>query len=300
MISTKTYMNCNWVDLNSPTTEEIDSVVLSYGVNAKIAKDLSSPTPKQEVVDYGNFLYVVIHLPVFKHSRREAFEQEVDFAISGKNLITTRYESIDAIHHFTKKIEVNSILNRDEYFNLFSEMIREIYLFLNNELSYIEDWTKEIEKNIFSGKEKDMVFAISSVGRNLLNFKRTIHPHGEVFENIKNIGAVKFGESFAKDMDTIIHEWKRMIYKLNNQIELTNQIRETNNSLLNTKQNEIMKNLTIIAFIGFPLSVIAAIFGMNTKNLPIVGLEGDFWIVIGIMLISIITTTLFFKIKKWM
>jgi len=299
MISTRAYMNYNWVDLNSPTSEEIDSVVLSYAINAKIARDLASPTPKQEVLDYGNFLYAVIHLPVFKHTKREAFEQEIDFAIGNKSIITARYESIDAIHHFTKKIEVNSILNKEEYFNLFSEMIREIYIFLNNELLYIEDWTREIEKNIFMGKEKDMVFAISSMGRNLLNFKRTVHPHGEVFEKIKSLGKEKFGDEFEKDMEKIINEWKRMIYKLNHQIELTNQIRETNNSLLNTKQNEIMKNLTILAFMAFPLSVIAAIFGMNTKEIPFVGMNGDFWIVIGIMVISIIIMFIFFRIKRW-
>ncbi len=299
MISTKTYMGCNWVDLNSPTPEEIDSVVISYGINSKIAKDLSSPTPKQETLDYGNFLYVVIHLPVFKHSRKESFEQEIDFAIGSKNLITTRYESIDAIHHFAKKIEVNSILNRDEYFNLFSEMMREIYVFLNNELSYMEDWTKEIEKNIFRGKEKDMVFAISSVGRNLLNFKRTIHPHGEVFESIKNIGENKFGKDFANDMENLIHEWKRMIYRLNNQIELTNQIRETNNSLLNTKQNETMRQLTIISFVLLPLTIIAQLFGLSFNSFPLKGEPNAFWFVIGLMIVSTVTTFVYAKIRKW-
>lgn len=300
MISIRTYMNYNWVDLNSPTPEEIDSVVLSYGINSKIAKDLSSPTPKQDVIDHGNFIYAVIHLPVFKHSRRESFEQEIDFAIGGKSLITARYESIDAIHHFTKKIEVNSILNRDEYFNLFSEMIREIYIFLNNELSYIEDWTKEIEKNIFSGREKDMVFAISSVGRNLLNFKRTIHPHGEVFGNIKEIGKTKFGEDFENDMERIINEWKRIIYKLNNQIELTNQIRETNNSLLNTKQNETMRQLTIIGFVLLPLTIITQLFGLSLNSFPLKGDPNAFWFILGLMLVSTLITFIYARIKKWM
>ena len=86
---------------------------------------------------------------------------------------------------------------------------------------------------------------------------------------------------------------------LENHRELINSIEQTNNSLLSTKQNETMKILTIMAFITFPLSLIASIFGMNTLNIPIIGNVYDFWIVIGVMLGVSLVMFIYFKYKKW-
>jgi Mg2+ and Co2+ transporter CorA len=77
------------------------------------------------------------------------------------------------------------------------------------------------------------------------------------------------------------------------------EVRETNAALLNARQNEIMKTLTIMAFTTFPLSLIASIFGMNTDYLPIVGTPGDFWIVMGIMIALTASFFVYFRAKHW-
>ena len=61
-----------------------------------------------------------------------------------------------------------------------------------------------------------------------------------------------------------------------------------------------MKILTIMAFVTFPLSLIASIFGMNTSTLPVVGYEYDFWVIIGGMFMFTVIFFAFFKYKKWL
>ena len=65
-------------------------------------------------------------------------------------------------------------------------------------------------------------------------------------------------------------------------------------------RNEIMKILTIMAFITFPLTLFTSMFGMNTIATPIVGRTGDFWIILGIMVIVSAGLFSFFKYKRWM
>jgi magnesium transporter len=93
-------------------------------------------------------------------------------------------------------------------------------------------------------------------------------------------------------------------YRIKNSVvthyDSLHELRETNNSLLSTKQNEVMKILTIMAFITFPLSLFASIFGMNTVYLPIVGNQYDFWIITGGMVIATVAFFTFFKKKKWL
>ena len=60
-----------------------------------------------------------------------------------------------------------------------------------------------------------------------------------------------------------------------------------------------MKTLTTVAFITFPLTLIAGVFGMNAIAIPIIGYKYDFWIILGGMLLTTIVVFGFFKFKKW-
>jgi len=300
MITTRAFMNQVWIDLNSPTKEEADSLILTQNISPTIVKDLLAPTPTQYAEEDGQAIYAVLHIPTFKHSHSALDSQEVDFIIKAEGVITARYDSIDAIHYFAKQIEVNEILNKGKNSHLFFNLIKEIYRGMADELAYMEDWMKEIEKNIFEGQEKEMVFTLSNAGRNLLNFKRMVDPHGNVFKFLEEIGQKKFGDEFEAEAKIISEEWHRMMKRVNNQMDLIAELRETNNSMLSTKQNEIMKNLAVIGSVLFPLTIIGQIFGMSIHYFPLIDNPNAFWIILGIMAVTMIATLIYAKAKKWM
>ncbi len=292
-------MDQTWIDLNSPTKEEVDSLVLTQNIDPIVAKDLLAPTPAQHAQEKDKIIYAVLHIPAFKHSHTVDGVQEVDFIISENGLITARYDSIDALHYLAKQIEVNEILNKGENSHIFFRMMKEIYKSMTDELAYMEDWMEEIEKNIFEGREKAMVFAISNVDRNLLNFRRIIDPHGNVFEFLRETGAAKFGQEFSLQAKTLMEEWRRIMRTINNQIDLAMELRETNNSMLSTKQNEIMKQLTIVGFVILPLTIIGQLFGLSIRFFPLADNPNAFWIILAIMGAVMLTTIIYAKFKKW-
>jgi len=70
---------------------------------------------------------------------------------------------------------------------------------------------------------------------------------------------------------------------------------------MNYRLNDIMKTLTIFSVIVFPLTLLAAIFGMNTINgMPFINSINGFWMVIIIMLFGSLGMLIFFKKKKWL
>jgi magnesium transporter len=300
MITTRAFMDQTWIDLNSPSKEEIDSLVLTQNVDPIIAKDLLAPTPTQHAQDRDRIIYAVLHIPVFKHPHSISDSQEVDFVISENSLITARYDSIDALHYFAKQIEASEILNKSENFPLFFGMMKEIYKSMTDELAYMKDRVEEIENSIFEGQEKAMVFAISGASRNLLNFRRIVDPHGNVFEFLRDIGTEKFGKEFGAQAKALIEEWRRIMRTVNNQIDLVIGLRETNNSMLSTKQNEIMKTLAVIGSVLLPLSIIGQIFGMSIHNFPLIDNPNAFWIIMGLMVVVVLTMLTYARIKKWM
>lgn len=303
MIRRFQYKDSVWVDIQAPTPDEVHAIMEEFSVNPAVVNEMVSPSLKSRVELHKNYLYVILHFPVFRHSHSDETRQEVDFIVGKNFVITVRYDTIDAIEKFAKIIEVSSIIDRGVEENcttlIFFGIISQIYQSLENELEYIETHIAKIERAIFAGEEKEMVFALSQVGRNLINFKKSTDFHKEVLGSLDSFGRTIFDEHFSYHVRRIQNEYSKIQNMLVNNIESVTELRDTNNSLLSTKQNETMKTLTIMAFVTFPLTLMAAMFSMDTKYTPIVGHPHDFWIILGMMAFATSIFFTFFKFKKW-
>ena len=304
MITKYTHKKLTWIDIENPNHGEIQSLSDEYGINPLVANELLSPTLRPKVELHHNLIYLILHFPAFALSQGQpSIDQEIDFIIGKNFLITTHYKRIDALYEFSKAFEVNSILDKsnlgDNAGFLFFYLIRQLYKFLEEELDSVTTDLKDIEARIFQGEEKQMVFEISRVNRNLLNFRQATRPHQEVLVSFEVAGKKFFGEDFSYYLHAISGEY----YKISNILESNREtllgLRDTNDALLNTKTNEIMKTLTVMAFATFPLMLISSIFGMNTHILPVVGMPNDFWVIIGGMALTTIFMFAFFKHKRW-
>src|SRR6185503_13614142 len=99
-----------WVDLESPTRDEIHAIMSEFDIQPLIGEELLLPSSKPRVEFYESYAYVILHFPALRHSHKHK-EQEVDFVVGKKFLITTHYEAIDPIHNFNKVFEVNAAMN---------------------------------------------------------------------------------------------------------------------------------------------------------------------------------------------
>ena len=304
MLTKYTHNNITWIDLESPTKDEVHKIMGEYSIYPVVAEELLMPTMKPRVDIYDNYIYIILHFPAFRHTHGSQQNQEVDFIVGKDFIITTRYDTIDPLHKFSKVFEVNSILDKsgiDKHAGyIFFFMIKKLYKALEHELEYIDDALKTIEFDIFNGHEKEMVISLSIVSKDLLNFKQALRLHKDVLESFEIAGLKFFGNLFLHEIKSIIGEYYRVNGTISAHIDSMRELRETNNSIVSTKQNEVMKVLTIMAFVTFPLALIASIFGMNTDYLPIVGHTNDFWIVISVMFIFTISIFILFKYKKWL
>ena len=261
------------------------------------------PSLRPKVDTYENFIYLILHFPAVHHSHRRK-EQEVDFIIGKKFLITVRYELLDPLHKFSKVFEVNSILDKSELGEhagfLFFYMIRKIYASLGHELSVMGETLKDIEEKIFHGKEREMVEELSVIHREVLEFHRALRMHRSVLQSLALSCETFFGSGFRHYTENIIGEYFKVDELLQDQKEMLVELRSTNDSLLSTKTNEIMKVLTVTAFTVLPATLIGQVFGMSSNNIPFMNDPRGFWFVLAIMLIVATSTFLFFKHKKWL
>ena len=306
MLHRHEYKDLIWIDCESPTLEEVRSISKEFGIDLTVADELLSPTLRPHTEHYGHYLYLVLHFPTLQHTHEQQVlpEQEVDFIIGKNFIITTRYEALPIFIEFRKVFEVNATLEEDHFtdspFDIFLLLAKRLYRTIDVDINTISDKLETIEAEIFKGNEKEMVIALSHVGRDILNLKQGLDPHQDVLSSLADLTAEFSGKEYVARVRSIESMYYRSRKHITRIWQTLSELRETNNSLLSAKQNEVMKIFTILAFVTFPLSLIASVFGMNTKSMPFIGQDNDFLIVIGIMGIATFFMFLYFRSKKWL
>ncbi len=303
MINRLSQNNTTWIDLLNPTRDEVLKLMSEYGILPHIAEDLLTPTPRSNVQEFPEHIYLVLHFPAFGSNHDSTHTQEIDFILGKNYIITSRYELSDAIYKFCKIFEVDSELkSSSSHLNgsdIFIAILTELCTTLSDEMASIEEWIRLAEEEITDDIKNKSVITIAKISRNLLDFKQTIQPHDEILNLLINKKHPSLDNDFPEKITRIYGEYKRIITLLESNKEDVDSMRTTNDSLINTRQNDIIASLTLIAALLLPLSLISSIFGMNVKNSPIIGSVNDFWIIISIMLLSVISFFFYFKYKKW-
>ena len=293
-----------WVDLETPTETEVRQIMEEFTIDPLVAEGLLITSVKPKVESYRNYIYLILHFPAFKHTHTDNREQEIDFIVGKRFLITARYDTIDPLHKFAKVFEVHSILEKKDQVKhggfLLYHMIRKLYKAVEHELDFIRDELVDVEQKIFEGREREMVVKLSELSRALLCFKQSLSMHRATLESFDHAAGRFFGTTFSYHMRSVVGLYQRVQEDIIGNLDTLSELRETNNSLLSIKQNEIMKTLTLMAFTTFPLVLIAAIFSMDTKNTPFIGNPFDFWIVLGIMLCATGVFFSFFRHRGWL
>jgi len=301
MIHRFEHKKLTWLDVINPTSEEVREIAQEASFPLEFTDDLTAMIPHSETLYQKGALKITLDFPIVRRTDIN-HPHQIKFIVTKTHLITIRFEDIEAIDRFSKEFEVICMLKNGAQSSppqLFLMMLNYLYDAMYLKLDYLESKMKDIEEEIFNEHEREMVFEISTVGRRLISFKQTIAAHENILILLSTGINFAFVKKYNSQLDRLTHHYRslsRRVFALSHTLD---DLRNTNMALLSTKQNETMKIFTILAFITFPLTLFTSMFGMNTVTTPILGKEGDFWIILSIMAVVSVGFFVFFKYKRW-
>ncbi len=305
MISRYTYHGLTWVDLESPNREEILHISEEFGLSKLVEEEMFSGTLRSKVDLYDQFIYLILHFPVFNKHTGSHGDQEIDFIVGKKFIITVRYEAIEPIQAFAALFE--NVEKLDQHKNIadsgvmFMEMMKHLYKASAIELEHITSAIPTIEHNIFHGKEEKMVRIISQTNRHLLDFKQAIRFHGDILRSYESASKRFFGTDYGYYAELITSEFNKVNNVLEGHHDLLKELQRTNDSLLSAKSNEILRTFTILTFIMLPLSIITGVFSMNIGGgFTLIKTVGDFYFIIGAMVLTGLCMIIYFRLRRWL
>ena len=294
-----------WIDIEDPTELDLEYLRENFHFAPSVLKEYLLPIKRSKVDKYPDYLFIVLHFPVFEKRERQTFSAELDIFLTRETIITSHLGDLPQLERFFNDCNIHNRL-RKEYlekgtgfllFQILDKLIDSRLLMLDHIAENIE----QIEKKVFQGKEKEMIVEISIVKRDIIDFRKTIKPQRTVLEILDRIVPELCQMNLKKYSQEVIGSNIRVWNILENHKEMIEAIEETNESLFYYKFNETLKILTVFSVIMLPLTLIASIFGMNTtRSMPFINSFFDFWLVILVMVVVFVFMTIYFKNNKWL
>lgn len=302
MIERFTQGSLTWIDLLNPSSAEVREVMEEAGLPPEYVGDLTGPIPRSSAIGAKGILKITFDFPIVKRTDIN-HPHEVKLLATKTHLVSVRFEDINAFDQYRREFEILSILKSTKKkatgAHLLLALLDFLYESLNTKLDYLESRLADIESEIFNEREKEMVFEISNISRRTITFRHVLKTHERVLQQLEMLTTAYWTKDNLAAVTELQDKYHFLLDRVQTVGETVDELRDTNIAILNTKQNEIMKILTIISFITFPLTLFTSMFGMNTVATPIVGVQYDFWIIVGVMVVVSNGFFWFFKRKRW-
>ena len=298
----RTEHSLTWVNVVNAGKNEINYLRKSFNFDLLHLKAAAASSSSQRPVIYrsNNYICLILHFPVFLEDR--IVPMEIDFFF-GHGFLVSVHNGNKILNDFfaSSKKSPDSLLS----YSLESSAIL-LYEILKNMMDNTFRLLDEnslkinhIEDMIFRRRQKEVVSEVLNMRRNIVNIRRIVQNHKNIFQKLLEMESTLVEKNEIKKYYAGLIEHSKLVWEnLDNQKELVEVLNSTNESLLNDNMANIMKTLTIFSVIVFPLNLIAAIFGMNAKYMPIVDSVNGFWIILFIMTGGSLLMLLFFEKKK--
>src|SRR3989339_1878390 len=270
-----------WIHIEKPTRAEIEYLHKEYDFHPLDLEDCLGRVQRPQISEYAHYIFFILTFPAYNRENREIESSEVDFFMSAKYIVTISDGKIPTLKNFFSELKTNEY-SRDKFMMgdhpvfLLYEVLHRLQNYTMPMLDHITQEIEDIEKRIFKGEEKKLVIEILHTKKNIVDFRRIMQAHKNIIKKLMNTSDKFFMHDriniyFANILDRAKDIWD-ILETLKENIAT---FQETNESLISHRLNDIMKTLTVVSVIMIPATLIASIFGINAKHVPLVGADGD-------------------------
>jgi magnesium transporter len=298
-----THNGITWTNIEPPTERETQYLAQHYPFHPLDLDDCLSRIQRPKIDEYKEYLFVVLHFPVFNPEARVTNPSQLSVFIGEKYVITLHRGELKPLVALFRDCELNEDA-REEHFSQGTGYL--LYRIIDRLVDYclpiINKISANIEKtedNIFkSRKMPSAIGDISTLRRDVIAFRRIIWPMRAVVASleprVRRFTDMDLAPYFGDMIDHVDRIWDA----LDEFKEIIEGLNDTHDSLATNRTNEVMRMLTIIATVLLPLTLLAGIYGMNVP-LPFQDSHYSFILIFVVWVIIVTGMLLFFRRKRW-
>ena len=297
-----------WVNIERPTAARVGLAAGALRLpRARPRGRRSRRNQRPKIDEYPDYLFIVLHLPVFDASVGRLNVGELDMFVGPDFVVTIPNQPLQPVEYLFERCRANEETAREALhprLRLPALPDRRRQPSTTASRCCARSATSSTRSRTTSSRRsapRRSSATSPSVKQEIINFRKVIRPQRPVLRDLENVKQRFLAPDLDLEIyfDDIVDAHERIWDMLENYKEVVEALEETNESVLNHRVNEILRVLTSISVIVLPLTLIASIWGMNV-GVPGEGDEFDFYLVIGAMVVILVGMLAYFRKRDWL
>jgi len=294
-----------WVNIERPTPIEAAWLEQQFDFHALDLEDVLSRNQRPKIDEYDDYLFIVLHFPVFDRQVGRLNAGELDIFVGPDFLVTIPNTPLQPVEYLFERVRQKEDLREQLYSKgpgfLLYRVIDDAFDYCFPMLRKIGNKLDAVEDEIFEGRSEEVVRDISNVKQEIINFRKVIRPQRTVLRDLETLKSRFLAPELDLELyfDDIGDAHERIWDMLENYKEVIEALEDTNESFISHRVNDILRVLTSISVVVLPLTLIASIWGMNV-GVPGEGDTATFWLVIAAMLALLVGMLTYFRRRGWL
>jgi magnesium transporter len=301
-----TELNANgltWINLSSPDEESSEALSERFRWHPLDIEDVLSKRQRPKIDEYPDYLFVVLHFPVYDKAVQRLNAAELDLFLGNGHLVTLpNVELLPVTRLFQRCVDDEAL--RDDLFSkgsgyLLYHVLDDLFDYCFPILDKIGHKLDTVEDEMFEGHAEEIVRDLSNVKQEIISYRKIIKPERQTLKALERRTERFLPEELDVYFDDIVDSAERIWDLLDNYKEVVEGLESTNESVISHRHNEVLRVLTVFTVLLLPLTLIASVFGMNVEY-PGEGTAAGFWVILGLMAAGIGGLAAFFRWKRWL
>src|SRR3954466_1608292 len=292
-----------WINIERPGPADRAWLEEHFEFHALDYEDVASRNQRPKIDEYDDYLFIVLHFPVFDKAVGRLNAAELDVFVGPNFLITLPNRPLPPVEYLFERCRASEEL-RESLFSkgsgyLLYKMVDDAFDYCFPMLRKMGNKLDRIEEEIFEGRSEEVVRDISNAKQEIINFRKVIRPQRPVLRDLERTKQRYLAEDMEVYFDDIVDASERIWDVLENYKEVVEALEDTNESVISHRVNDVLRVLTSFSVVMLPLTLIASIWGMNVA-VPGRNQHTAFWIIIGAMVALLVTMLGYFRRRGWL
>ncbi len=290
-----------WLDLSLPTAAEIAQLAEIFDFHPLALEDTEHFGQRPKLDDYGDYVFMVYYGAWRHEPSEEAPLREVHLFISGHYLVTVHRDPLPPLDDQREHLTGRALHSEQFLLYLIFDALADSFFPI---LSELDDEIDELEAAILADPRERQLGRLFVLKRELVLMRKIITPQRDLFvrsvDQLARLPGLQVDErDYFRDVyDHLI----RISDLIDSYRDLLSGATDLYLSTISNRQNDVMKQLAVIATVFLPLSFITGFFGQNFRFMVdnVISPTWTFWAIgVGSMVVTVLCLLVFFRRKRW-